>query len=342
MKEYSIIVVGATGAVGQEMVRLLELRNFPVKDLHLLASERSVERVIKYKDVSIPVEDLQNFNISNSLADLALFSAGAMISQEYAPKFVREGIYVIDNSSSWRMDPQVPLVVSEVNPHTLHSGSHLIANPNCSTIQMVVVLKPLHRSAKIKRIIVSTYQSVSGAGMKAMEDLRIQSEAYLLGRPIPEGKKFLYPIAFNCIPQIDIFLDNAYTKEEMKMVNETKKILEDETIRISATCIRVPVFRCHSESVYIETEKKLTPGDAREILSKAPGVEVLDDPVKQKYPLPRDAEEKYATYVGRIRQDLSSDNGLCMWIVSDNLWKGAALNAVQIAELLVEKRILTP
>jgi len=340
MKEYNIAVVGATGAVGQEMVRLLELRNFPVKNLFLFASARSEGRKLHFNGEDIEVKELSHSSLLAlcSSLNLALFSAGATISREYAPLLAENRVYVIDNSSAWRMDPKVPLVVPEVNPHTLRQGSYLIANPNCSTIQMVVVLKPLHDYAKIKRVVVSTYQSVSGAGTRAMEELRIQAEAYLSGRPFPKGEKFVYPIAFNLIPQIDVFLDNGYTKEEMKMVNETKKILEDENIKISATCVRVPVFRCHSEVVWIETEKKLTPEEAREILSRVPGVMVIDEPNKQSYPLPLEAREKDVTYVGRIRKDLSVDNGLCLWVVADNLWKGAALNAVQIAELLKEKQ----
>lgn len=334
MEGYNVAVVGATGAVGQEMVRLLELRNFPVKNLHLFASARSVDRKLRFKGEDLPVRELSPSSLvpRPSSLDFALFSAGAAISREYAPILAENRVYVIDNSSAWRMDPKVPLVVPEVNPHLLRQGAYLIANPNCSTIQMVVVLKPLHDYAKIRRVVVSTYQSVSGAGTRAMDELRIQAEAYLSGRPLPKGSKFIHPIAFNLIPQIDVFLDNGYTKEEMKMVNETKKILEDENIKISATCVRVPVFRCHSEAVWIETEKKLTPEETREILSRAPGVTVIDEPDKQSYPLPLDANEKYVTYVGRIRKDLSVDNGLCLWIVADNLWKGAALNAVQIAE----------
>ncbi|HCJ67626.1 MAG TPA: aspartate-semialdehyde dehydrogenase [Elusimicrobia bacterium] len=347
MKEYNVAVVGATGAVGQEMVRLLELRNFPVRNLILFASARSEGRKIRFKGEDLPVQELNRstFNVQRSTINLALFSAGATISREYAPFFAQEGIYVVDNSSAWRMEPKVPLVVPEVNPHALRPDAHLIANPNCSTIQMVVVLHPLHQYAKIKRVIVATYQSVSGAGARAMEELRIESEAYLSGRPFSNlGKKFPYPIAFNLIPQIDIFLDNLYTKEEMKMVNETQKILsedrdlrEDKNIKISVTCVRVPVFRCHSEAVWIETGKKISVGEAKEILSQAPGVKVIDEPEKQLYPLPQEANEKYFTYVGRVREDISTEKGLLLWIVADNLWKGAALNAVQIAELLVEK-----
>lgn len=352
MKEYNVAVVGATGAVGQEMIRLLELRNFPVGELYLFASERSEGRKIKFKGIDILVQDLAKSKkqIKKNNLQIALFSAGAIISREYAPFFAEEGIYVVDNSSAWRMDPKVPLVIPEVNPHTLRPDTYLVANPNCSTIQMVVVLHPLHKYAKIKRVIVATYQSVSGAGARAMEELRVESETYLSGRPLNNAsgvltpKKFPYPIAFNLIPQIDTFTDNLYTKEEMKMVNETKKILsedrdlrEDGNIKISATCVRVPVFRSHSEAVWIETEKKISSSEAREILAQAPGVKVIDEPEKQLYPLPQEASEKYFTYVGRIREDISCEKGLVLWIVADNLWKGAALNAVQIAELLVDQ-----
>jgi len=341
MKEYNVAVVGATGAVGQEMVRLLELRNFPVKNLYLFASARSQGRKLRFKGKEIVIEELNHSSlITHHLSlNLALFSAGATISREYAPLLAKERIFVVDNSSAWRMDPNIPLVVPEVNPHTLlRQDAYLVANPNCSTIQMVVVLNPLHKVAKIKRVIVATYQSVSGAGTRAIEELRVESETYLSGRPFTNaGKKFPYPIAFNLIPQIDLFLDNLYTKEEMKMVNETKKILADDNIRISATCVRVPVFRCHSEAVWIETEKKISVKETREILSQAPGIKVIDEPEKQLYPLPQEVSEKYFTYVGRIREDLSCEKGLVLWIVADNLWKGAALNAVQIAELLVDQ-----
>ncbi len=343
MKEYNMAVVGATGAVGQEMIKLLELRNFPVKKLFLFASARSEGRKIRFKGEDLPVQELNRStsNVQRSTINLALFSAGAAISREYAPFFAEKGIYVVDNSSAWRMEPRVPLVVPEVNPDVLRRGNYLIANPNCSTIQMVVILHPLHRYAEIKRVTVATYQSVSGAGARAMEELRVESEAYLSGRPLgSSGKKFPYPIAFNLIPQIDIFLDNLYTKEEMKMVNETRKILEDKNMKISATCVRVPVFRCHSEVVGIETAKKVSVDKAKEILSQAAGVKVIDQPEKQVYPLPQEASEKYFTYVGRIRDDISTEKGLLLWIVADNLWKGAALNAVQIAEVLVKKNFL--
>lgn len=338
MKKYRVAVVGATGAVGQEMIKMLELRKFPVGSLKLLASERSAGKKLKTSMGELPVEVLRPESAKD--LDVALFSAGGSISKEYAPVFARENCYVIDNSSAWRMEKEIPLVVPEVNPGDLAPGKRIIANPNCSTIQMVVALKPLHDAAKIKRVVVSTYQATSGAGGQAMEELRQQALAWAKGEPLAAPKKFPYQILFNLIPQIDVFLENGYTKEEIKMVNETKKIMGDDSIQVTSTCVRVPVFRAHSETVWIETEKKLSAKDARKLLQKAPGVEVIDDPENRKYPMPLDAAEKQVTYVGRIREDISIGNGLVMWIVSDNLLKGAALNAVQIAETLVSKNIL--
>jgi len=345
---YNVGVVGATGLVGREMVRMLERRNFPVANLRLLASERSRGKSLKFGGKEIIVEELNpsSFKVSSpekkpgisARLDIALFSAGASISREYAPLAAREGIFVIDNSSAWRMDPEVPLVVPEINSHVLSKDKKIIANPNCSTIQMVVVLAPLHRKAGIKRIVVSTYQAVSGAGQKAVVELEEQVSAIASGKKI---KPIVFPhqIAYNCIPQIDVFLENGYTKEEMKMVNETKKIMEDDSLAITATCVRVPVFRGHSESVNIETERKITPREAREILEKTEGVVVVDDISKLKYPLPTKAADSEETFVGRIREDQSIPNGLNMWIVSDNLLKGAALNAVQIGEELIKRKI---
>lgn len=349
MRKYNVGVVGATGLVGKEMVRMLEKQNFPVANLRLLASERSRGKTLKFKGKEIVVEELtsSSFKISSpgeksSLAarlDIALFSAGASISKEYAPLAAQEGIFVIDNSSAWRMNPEVPLVVPEVNSHTLSKDKKIIANPNCSTIQTVVVLAPLHRKARIKRIVVSTYQAVSGAGQKAVVELEEQVSAIASGKKV-KPMVFPHQIAYNCIPQIDVFLEDGYTKEEMKMVNETKKIIEDDSIAITATCVRVPVFRGHSEAVNIETERKITPEEARQILKKIEGVVVVDDISKLKYPLATKAANSEETFVGRIREDQSIPNGLNMWIVSDNLLKGAALNAVQIAEELINKRIL--
>lgn len=345
MKKYNVAVIGATGAVGIEMVKMLEKRDFPVGNLVLFASSRTAGKKLRFKGKEIVVEDIGKITDYSLLKskynlDFALFSAGAAISKDWAPKFAGQGIYVIDNSSYFRMEKDIPLVVPEVNPGTLSKEKKIIANPNCSTIQMVVVLKPLHDAAKIKRIIVSTYQAVSGAGGKALDEFENQTRAWAKGEKIPPAVKLPYQIAFNVIPQIDVFLENAYTKEEMKMVNETRKILGDDTIKISSACVRVPVMRGHSEAVWIETEEKLTSQDARDILKNAEGVIVVDDPSAKKYPMPIDAEGLQVTYVGRIREDISSENGLALWIVSDNLLKGAALNAVQIAEAIVSKNFL--
>jgi len=331
---YVVAVVGATGAVGNEMVATLEERNFPVKKLRLFASDRSEGKMLKYKDTDISVETLQESSFEG--IDIALFSAGAERSKIWAPVAVQSGCVVVDNSSQWRMDPDVPLVVPEVNPDDLKWHKGIIANPNCSTIQMVVVLKPIHDVAKIKRVVVTTFQSVSGTGQKAMDELLQQTKDLLNFR---EATCTVYPyqIAFNVLPHIDKFLENDYTKEEMKMVNETRKILGDESIRVTATTVRVPVFRGHSESVNIETEKKLTANDVRAILSNAPGVVVFDAPHKNVYPFPVHVAGKDETYVGRIREDESIEKGINLWIVADNLRKGAALNAVQIAERLIGK-----
>jgi len=339
MKKYRVAIVGATGAVGLEMIKMLENRDFPVETIKLLASERSVGKKLVYKDKEFVVELLTKD--SSKDVDIALFSAGVKISKEFAPIFVSDGCFVIDNSSAWRMDRDIPLIVPEVNPHNLKKDKKLIANPNCSTIQMVVVLKPLHDFAKIKRVIVSTYQAVSGAGQKGTNELIEQTKAWTKKEVISETSRFHYQIAFNLIPQIDDFTENGYTKEEMKMTNETKKIMEDNSIEVSATCVRVPVFRSHSESVWIETEKPLSPEQARELLSKANGIHLMDELETRKYPMPLFAENMQATYVGRIRSDISTkNNALTFWIVSDNLLKGAALNAVQIAETLVKYRFV--
>ncbi|MEJ5329943.1 MAG: aspartate-semialdehyde dehydrogenase [Desulfobaccales bacterium] len=333
-RQYKVAVVGATGAVGQQMVECLEERQFPVSELRLLASERSIGKSLTYKGREIPVDVLTRDSFQG--IDLALFSAGGSVSKEYAPIAAAAGAVVVDNSSAWRMDPDVPLVVPEVNPQdiALYKNKGIIANPNCSTIQMVVVLKPLHDAARIKRVVVSTYQAVSGTGQKAVEELAAQVRALFNNQELPRQ---VYPhrIAFNCFPHIDVFLENGYTKEEMKMVNETQKIMGDDSIRVTATTVRVPVFYGHSESVNIETERKLTPEEARAILSQAPGVKVVDDPAKNRYPMPLEAAGQDLTLVGRIREDFSIDNGLNLWIVADNIRKGAATNAVQIAEILI-------
>lgn len=331
--KYTVAVVGATGVVGNEMVSILEERNFPVERLRLFASEHSEGRTLKFHGRPITVEILKE-DVFNGI-DIALFSAGAERSLHFAPIAAKAGCVVIDNSSAWRMDPEVPLVVAEVNPQDLKWHKGIIANPNCSTIQMAVVLKPIHDVTKIKRIVVTTFQSVSGTGKKAVDELLHQTADLLNFRDI---KPSVYPhqIAFNCLPHIDKFMDNAYTKEELKMVNETRKILGDNSIGITATTVRVPVFRGHSESVNIETEKKLSANEVRAILSTALGVIVYDAPQKNIYPLPVEVVGRDEVYVGRIREDESIPNGINMWIVADNLRKGAALNAVQIAEKLIE------
>ncbi|MBI4778707.1 aspartate-semialdehyde dehydrogenase [Candidatus Desantisbacteria bacterium] len=332
MKKYTVAVVGAAGAVGQVMREVLIERNFPIKKVRFFGYRREGLE-LDFKGEKIVVEKLQEGCFKG--IDIALFSAGASVSKEWAPKAVKDGCIVVDNSSAFRMDVDVPLVVPEVNPHAVANHKGIIANPNCSTIQMVVALNPLHKEAKIKRIVVSTYQSVSGTGSMAIEELINQSRAVLDGGEIVK-KVYPHQIAFNCLPQIDVFLDNGYTKEEIKMVEETKKIMEAPEIAVTATTVRVPVLRSHSESVNIETENKLTPERAREILSNSPGVIVVDDPANKKYPLAIDAANRDETFVGRIREDFSICCGLNMWIVSDNLRKGAASNAVQIAEIVAQ------
>ncbi|MCJ7482052.1 MAG: aspartate-semialdehyde dehydrogenase [Thermodesulfovibrionales bacterium] len=331
--KYITAVVGATGAVGNEMIKTLEERAFPIERLRLFASERSEGRRMEFRDMMIPVETLNEKSFEG--IDIALFSAGAERSKTWAPVAAHSGCIVVDNSSQWRMDPEVPLVVPEVNSYDLKWHKGIIANPNCSTIQMVVVLKPIHDAAKIKRVVVTTFQSVSGTGQKAIAEL-MQQTADLLNFKAVTCTVYPYQIAFNVLPHIDKFLENGYTKEEMKMVNETRKIIGDPAIRVTATTVRVPVFRCHSESLNIETGKKLTPDEVRAILSAAPGVIVYDAPDKNIYPIPIDVAGKDETYVGRIREDETIENGINMWIVADNLRKGAALNAVQIAEKLIE------
>ena len=332
-EKYVVAVVGATGAVGNEMIKTLQQRKFPVEKLRLFASERSEGKIMEFGDAGIPVEKLTETAFQG--IDIALFSAGGDRSKTWAPVAARSGCVVVDNSSQWRMDPDVPLVVPEVNPHDLKWHKGIIANPNCSTIQMVVVLKPIHDAAKIKRVVVTTFQAVSGTGQKAIDEL-LQQTTDLLSFKEVKCNVYPYQIAFNVLPHIDKFLENGYTKEEMKMVNETKKILGDAAIRLTATTVRVPVFRCHSESLNVETEKKLVPNEVRAILSAAPGVKVYDAPEKNIYPIPIDVAGSDETYVGRIREDESIENGINMWIVADNLRKGAALNAVQIAEKLIE------
>ena len=330
-------VVGATGAVGREMLKVLEQRNFPAHKVRALASKRSAGTELELRGEKIVVEELTPDSFDGM--DLALFSAGGSVSKKFAPIAAEKGCVVVDNSSAWRMDPEVPLVVPEVNPQDLEKHKNIIANPNCSTIQMVVPLKPIHDIARIKRIVVSTYQAVSGTGHKAIEELEKQVRA-LFNMQDVECNVYPYQIAFNCLPHIDVFLDNDYTKEEMKMVNETKKIMGDDSIKVTATTVRVPVFYGHSESVNIETEKKITAKEVRAILTQAPGVKVLDNPKEKIYPMPIFAAGEDEVFVGRIRDDDTIENGINMWIVADNIRKGAALNAVQIAEELLKRNLL--
>jgi aspartate-semialdehyde dehydrogenase len=330
---YVVAVVGATGAVGTEMIEVLEERKFPVIRLVLLASARSAGGMVTFEGNEVPIEVLTKDSFAG--VDIALFSAGADLSREFAPIAVKAGAVVIDNSAAWRMTPEVPLVVPEVNAHDIQRHKGIIANPNCSTIQMVVALKPLHDEARIKRIVVTTFQSVSGTGKDAMDELMVECQD-LLSFKSASPKVYPYQIAFNCLPQIDDFLPSGYTKEEMKMVHETRKIMGDQSIQVTATTVRVPVYVGHSEAVNIETERKLSANEARAILSAAPGVLLYDDPAHKIYPMPLEVAGKDEVYVGRIREDESIANGLNLWVVADNLRKGAALNAVQIAEHLAQ------
>ena len=333
-ENYEVAVVGATGAVGRRMLSTLEERDFPVAGLTALASARSAGQTLRYQGRSIEVRQLSEDSFRG--IDIALFSAGGAVSRQYAPIAVESGCVVIDNSSAWRMEKGVPLIVPEVNPDALGDKPGIIANPNCSTIQMVVALKPIQDRYRIRRVVVSTYQSVSGSGQKAIKELEQQSRAVLDGKPI-EKKVYPHQIAFNCLPHIDVFLDNGYSKEEMKMVNETRKILGDESIEVSPTTVRVPVFYSHSEAVYVETEQPMTAEEVKKLLSEFPGVRVVDVPEQNEYPLAVEATGKGEVVVGRIRKDLTRENAINFWVVSDNLLKGAALNAVQIAELLIRR-----
>lgn len=330
---YVVAVVGATGAVGTEMIEVLEERKFPVTRLVPLASARSAGGTVIFEGNEVPIEVLTKDSFAG--VDIALFSAGADLSREFAPIAVKAGAVVIDNSAAWRMTPDVPLVVPEVNAHDIQRHKGIIANPNCSTIQMVVALKPLHDAARIKRIVVTTFQSVSGTGKDAMDELMVECQD-LLSFKSASPKVYPYQIAFNCLPQIDDFLPSGYTKEEMKMVHETRKIMGDQSIHVTATTVRVPVYVGHSEAVNIETERKLSANEARAILSTAPGVLLYDDPAHKIYPMPLEVAGKDEVYVGRVREDESIANGLNLWVVADNLRKGAALNAVQIAEHLAQ------
>lgn len=340
---YKIAIVGASGAVGGKMLEMLAETTLPISEVKLLASKRSAGQTRKFQGQELVIEEL----VAESFAgiDIALFSAGGSVSQVFAPEAVKRGAVVIDNTSFFRMDPQVPLVVPEVNSEVLREHQGIIANPNCSTIQMMVALEPLRKAAGLQRIIVSTYQAVSGAGAQAVAELKRESQALLDGVPVdqlnPEilpagGDKKHYPIAFNALPQIDVFAEEDYTYEEWKMINETRKIMADDTIKVAATCVRIPVVSGHSESIYLETEQVLTPEQVKKILAQAPGVALQDDPANQIYPQALNSVDQKATFVGRIRRDLDVANGLHLWVVSDNLVKGAAWNSVQIAETLHE------
>ena len=333
-----VAVVGATGLVGTKMLQVLAERNFPVDELLPVASERSVGKEVEFKGKKYKVVSMQD--AIDARPAVALFSAGGSTSLEWAPRFAEAGITVIDNSSAWRMDPAKPLVVPEVNADVLTSKDKIIANPNCSTIQMVVALQPLHKKYGVKRIVVSTYQSVTGTGKKAVDQLNGERDKAVASREQEFPMAYKYQIDLNALPQIDVFLENGYTKEEMKMVNETKKIMGDDSIRVTATTVRIPVIGGHSESVNVEFEKDFDLDELRQLLQEAPGIVVQDDPSKQIYPMPLWAHEKDEVFVGRIRRDETQPNTVNMWIVSDNLRKGAATNAVQIAEYLLEKGLL--
>lgn len=333
-----VAVVGATGLVGTKMLQILAERNFPVTELLPVASERSVGKEVNYRGKAYKVVSMTDAIAAKP--DVALFSAGGSTSLEWAPKFAEAGITVIDNSSAWRMDPTKKLVVPEINADALGKDDKIIANPNCSTIQMVVALNPLHKKYQVKRVVVSTYQSVTGTGKKAVDQLMGERDKAVKGSNGDYPMAYKYPIDLNVIPQIDVFLDNGYTKEEMKMVLETKKIMRDESIRVTSTTVRIPVMGGHSESVNVEFANDFDLNEVRELLKSAPGVVLVDDPSAQEYPMPKDAHERDEVFVGRLRRDETQPNTLNMWIVSDNLRKGAATNAVQIAEYLMGKKLL--
>ncbi len=332
-KKINVAVAGATGAVGNQMISCLEEADFPVQSIKLLASARSVGKKLRFKGDWIAVEELKEDSFKG--IDIALFSDGGGTSERFAPQAAKDGCVVVDNSNAWRMDPDVPLVVPEVNPHAIaqYTKKGIIANPNCSTIQMVVTLDPIHKKYGIKRIVVSTYQAVSGTGKKAIDELFDQTRA-LINFLNCENKVYPHRIAFNCLPHIDTFMANGYTKEEIKMVNETRKILEDDTIGVTATTVRVPVFHSHSESVNVETKEPISAQEVKLLLENTPGIKVVDDPENNLYPLATDAAGQDLTLVGRIRDDESIANGINLWIVADNIRKGAATNAVQIARIL--------
>ncbi|MCI6711647.1 MAG: aspartate-semialdehyde dehydrogenase [Anaerovoracaceae bacterium] len=330
MKKPNLAIVGASGLVGRTFLKVLEERDFPFENIYMMSSYRSAGKTVTFKGKDYVLEELTEHSFDKPI-DIALFSAGGSTSEKFAPVAAAHGCTVVDNSSAWRMDPEVPLVVPEVNPQDIDWNKGIIANPNCSTIQAMVALKPLHDKYKIKRIVYSTYQAVSGSGLKGIKDL----EEGLKGNDIMTA--YPHPIANNCLPHIDVFLDNGYTKEEMKMINETHKILGDDSIKVTATTVRVPVFACHSESINLEFEKPFDLDELKQDLASFPGLNLMDDPANNVYPLARDIEGKDDVYVGRVRRDFSVENGVNLWVVADNIRKGAATNAVQIAELLLER-----
>ncbi|MEO1768358.1 MULTISPECIES: aspartate-semialdehyde dehydrogenase [Enterococcus] len=344
MREVNVAVVGASGAVGTQMIKMLEETSMPLGEVKFLASFRSAGKELTFKGETKIIEELVPESFEG--VDLALFSAGGGISAKFAPEAVKRGAVVVDNTSHFRMDKEVPLIVPEVNPEALRDHKGIIANPNCSTIQMMVALEPVRQAFGLKRIIVSTYQAVSGAGNQAMEELKNQTQAFLNDEPMTAeilpcgGDKKHYPLAFNALPQIDVFAEEGYTYEEWKMVNETKKIMSDDSIQVSATCVRIPVLSGHSESIYVETEKPATVKEIQEVIANAAGAVVEDDPSQQIYPQALNSVGKKETFVGRIRKDLDVETGVHMWVVSDNLLKGAAWNSVQIAEKMVEMDLL--
>jgi len=335
--QYAVAIAGATGVVGGTVRAILEERGFPVGELRLLASARSAGRRLPFKGAEVEVKELGAGSFAG--VDLAFFAAGGSVSKEFAPQAVAAGATVIDKSSMFRMDPGVPLVVPEVNADHLAAHAGIIATPNCSTIQMVVALKPIYDAVGIERVVVSTYQAVSGSGQSGVAALDAQARRWAAGEPV-EAQFYPHQIAFNVLPHIDSFLPSGYTKEEQKMVDETAKIFADPELKVAATCVRVPVFGAHSEAINVQTRRKLTVAEARELLAAAPGIELVDDPAELRYPLPLDAEGKDPVFVGRIREDVTVNNGLDLWVVGDNLRKGAALNAVQIAEELVRRGLL--
>lgn len=345
MDGYTIAVVGATGAVGTKMIQMLEQANFPINEVKLLASKRSAGKKALFNGKEIEIQETTADSFEN--VDIALFSAGGSISKQFVPEAVKRGAVVIDNTSAYRMDAEVPLVVPEVNEEAIRSHKGIIANPNCSTIQMMVALEPIRKQYGLDRVIVSTYQAVSGAGVSAVKEMKEQAQHMLNGEPyeaaiLPSGgDEKHFPIAFNALPQIDLFTEDGYTFEELKMINETKKIMGDDNIKVSATCVRIPVISGHSESVYIEVkEDGASVASIQELMKNAPGVELQDDPANQVYPTALEAEGKKETFVGRIRKDRDIDKGYHMWIVSDNLIKGAAWNSVQIAESLHKLKLI--